>query len=89
MGSLHWVKEEKAYVAEVDLIEQLKTILGRYGRDTDEITLITRGDGFNYFYDHQMVLFGISIPEATGSKFFPIISMRGPESYNVRFYVLK
>ena len=72
------------------LIDTIKTALSRFPRKADvnmELTVNITGDGVKLFEDGYFALvFGVKLPELTGSKIYPLVIMNitgSKESYEV------
>ena len=48
------------------------------------MTIVMRGDSFNFWGNHSLIVFGYTIPELTGNQIYPLVLIEGSETYNVR-----
>ena len=81
------------------VINQLKMIRKRFNlKGPIHVRLLTRADGLQYwrvnsisfveniildFENNNLVLFGFTIPEVTGSKVYPLLAINAKECYEV------
>ena len=66
------------------IIPILRDIIEKFPPEERKILIVLRGDGFQYFTHDGMCFFGITLPKLTGSKIWVLVTMKGPETYQVK-----
>ena len=75
-----------AHGVSISLIQHLLNLCDRFGLDKEKkhvMTIVLRGDGFNFWDTHNLIVFGYSILELAGNQIFPLVNIEGSETYNV------